>query len=348
MGKNRNKIIELLCLLLFFFFPQISAATADNKPQPLTVEQFIDKMVQTNHFDRDELVRLFQKTAYVPEVIDRMNTPFEEKPWDFYKNFFITDKRVQDGVNYWRTHQTTLDTVEKTYGVPPSVIIAIIGIESNYEQQPSKFPELGTLATLSFKYPKRALFFQSELENFLLLTREHNLEPLKVNGSYGGALGIPQFMPSNYRQIAVTLDENRTHANLLTNGDDAIASIANFLQKKGWKNKAPVAFPAKIKGSVKKWLLSANAKPTYRTFILNKFGIHAPSPVPPFEKAALITLHNTNNDEYWLTYGNFYAIMAYNPRTTYAMAIYQFSQALQKAYDQGTVNSASPTKTTPE
>ena len=208
-------------------------------------------MVQTNHFDRDELVHLFQKTAYVPEVIDRMNAPFEEKPWDFYKNFFITDKRVQDGVNYWRTHQDTLNTVEKTYGVPASVIIAIVGIESNYEQQPGKFPELGTLATLSFKYPKRALFFQSELENFLLLTREHNIEPLEINGSYGGALGIPQFMPSNYRQIGVTLDVNKPHANLLTNGDDAIASIANFLQKKGWKNKGPVAFPAKIKGSVK-------------------------------------------------------------------------------------------------
>lgn len=231
MNKYWIKFFLFFNLVLSLFSPTAIFAKPDIKPQPLTVEQFIDQMVKNNHFDRDELIRLFQKTNYVPEVIDRINAPFEEKPWDFYKNFFITDKRIQDGVNFWKVHSSTLSTVEKTYGVPPSIIVAIVGIESNYNQVTGAYPELGTLATLSFKYPKRALFFQSELQHFLLLTKEYNLSPLEVSGSYAGALGIPQFMPSSYRQFAVSLNNN-PKVNLLTDPEDSIASIANFLQKK--------------------------------------------------------------------------------------------------------------------
>jgi membrane-bound lytic murein transglycosylase B len=303
--------------------------------QALTVNEFIDKMVTVDHFNRYELIRLFENTEYIPEVIDRINKPFEEKPWDFYKNFFITPDRVEGGVQYWHQHANTLAKAAQQYGVSPAVIVAIIGIETKYGQESGKFKELGTLATLSFHYPKRAVFFQSQLENYLIFSREYHLSPADLTGSYAGALGIPQFMPSNYRQYAVSFS-GKNSVNLLNNHDDAIDSIANYLQKAGWKPHQPVAVPAQVTGAVKPWLISADAKPVYRLKTLSKFGVHPSESFSPARKSALIAMHNTGSQEYWLTFGNFYAIMAYNPRTTYAMAIYQLSLAIQKKYEQGT------------
>ncbi len=311
-----------------------SAVTPTSPPQqPLTVSEFVDKLVNADHFNREEITDLFQHTAYLPEVIDRMNQPFEEKPWDFYKNFFITEERIHDGVAYWQEHAETLEKVRKQYGVSPAVIVAIIGIESKYGQQPSKFPELRTLATLSFHYPKRAAFFQNELENYLLLSREYHLNPTQLNGSYAGALGIPQFMPSNYRQYAISYD-GKPSVNLLEDHEDAIASIANYLQKSGWQPGQPVAVKVKTGHSTAALtqFLSSDAKPNYSLHFLHKYGIK-PVSAQSERKVALIAMHNTYDSEYWLTFQNFYAIMAYNPRTTYAMAIYQLSEAIDKDYE---------------
>lgn len=314
-----------LCL----YFSTICAIALPAKS--LSVAEFIDKMVTVDHYDRQELLNLFQQTEYLPEVIDRINQPFEEKPWDFYKSFFITQDRIDGGVQYWHAHAATLEKVSQQYGVSPAVIVAIIGIETKYGQETGKFSELRTLATLAFRYPKRSAFFQNELENYLLLTREYQLPPLGLNGSYAGALGIPQFMPSNYRAYAVSFD-GQSSVNLLEDHDDAIASIAHYLKKAGWKSHELVAVPAKIQGPVRPWLISADAKPVYRLSTLSKFGVQSSLPVSPTQKAALIAMHNTHDNEYWVTFQNFHSIMAYNPRTTYAMAIYQLSQAIQKNY----------------
>lgn len=322
----------LLVSVAIFVYGEMFAAA--ETPKPLTVEEFVNKMVDVHHYDRKQLVQLFQQTAFIPEVIDRINRPFEQKPWDFYRTFFVTPDRIQGGVAYWHAHEQTLAKVSQEFGVSPAVIVAIIGIESQYGHEKGKYPELGALATLSFHYPKRAVFFQNELEQYLLLTQEYHLSPLSLSGSYAGALGLPQFMPSNYRQCAISYDGNPT-VNLLENNDDAIASIARYLQRAGWKAHQPVAFPAQINGPVRRWLLSADAKPIYRIKTFEKFGVTSLQEQPPLRKAALIEMRNTHTQEYWLTFENFYAIMAYNPRTTYAMAIYQLSQEIEKAYHNG-------------
>lgn len=321
----------LICLLAYCHITFSATAT----PEPLSVEAFIDKMVVVHHYDRNKLIDLFQHTEYIPEVIERISKPFEEKPWDFYKGFFITKDRIQGGVNYWHEHADTISKAAKDYGVSPAVIVAIIGIETRYGLETGKYPALGTLATLSFRYPKRALFFQSQLEHYLLLTEQFQLPPLEINGSYAGALGIPQFMPSNYRQYAVNYDGQK-QVNLLENHDDAIASIAYYLQRSGWKPNQPVAVPATIAGNkVRSWLISTDTKPIYQLRKLEEFGVKPAAELsPPSRKAALIVMHNAHGEEYWLTFQNFYAIMAYNPRTTYAMAIYQLSEAIEKAYAQ--------------
>jgi membrane-bound lytic murein transglycosylase B len=332
MGKK-------LCALYLSFVLNSAWAAASGVNPPISVDQFIDKMVTVNHYDRDKLVKLFQQTAYVPEVIDRINRPFEEKPWDFYKNFFITPERIRDGVAYWRQHAQTLTAVSRQYGVSPAVIVAIIGIESKYGTQPTVFPELGTLATLAFHYPKRGAFFQNELENYLLLCEEYHLSPQALTGSYAGALGIPQFMPSTYRRIAINYDGHNS-INLLLNHDDAIASIGNYLQKAGWVAHQPIAVPAKINKTMKPWLVSTDAKPTYHFKTLHKFGISSATPIAPQRKLALIDMHTTTGHEYWLTFQNFYAIMSYNPRTTYAMAIFRLSEDIRKAYAAADFNKA--------
>ncbi len=175
---------KIFCGLLCLCWIQgILAAKPTASAQPLTPQEFINVMVRENHFNRYELMQLFAHTEYLPEVIDRINKPFEEKPWDFYRNFFITPDRISGGVQYWHDHAKTLAKASKQYGVPPAVIIAIIGIETKYGHETGAFPELRTLATLSFHYPKRAAFFQSELANYLLLTREYNLSPAEFYGS---------------------------------------------------------------------------------------------------------------------------------------------------------------------
>ncbi len=336
--------MKILLRIFLYFLISAATATAAAASTPLTVQQFIDKMVHVHQYDRRELVQLFQKTEYLPEVINRVNQPFEEKPWDFYKNFFITSDRVNDGIQYWHDHAATLKKAAQQYGVSPEVIVSIIGIETKYGKETGKFSTLRTLATLSFRYPKRAAFFQNELENYLLLTREYHLSPLELYGSYAGALGIPQFMPSNYRQFAISYD-GKPSVNLLEDHDDAIASIAYYLQKAGWRNGQPVAMPAILAdGKAKEWLLSKDAKPIYRIKTLEKFGINTAEAQNPMRKSALIVMHNTQDQEYWVTFQNFYAIMAYNPRTTYAMAIYQLSEAIRKGYGQGTTQK-SPTIT---
>jgi membrane-bound lytic murein transglycosylase B len=335
-----NKIFYVIIFGLLCCF---QAAMADNPPpppQPLTPMEFVDRMEQLYQYDRKELIQLFQKTEYNPEVIHRVTKPFEEKPWDFYKNFFITPDRIAGGVQYWHDHAATLEKASRQYGVSPAVIVAIIGIETKYGQEPGKFPELSTLATLSFRYPKRAAFFQKELENYLLLTRDYKLSPTSLYGSYAGALGIPQFMPSNYRQYAVSYD-GKPSVNLLEDHDDAIASIAYYLQRSGWDAHQPVASPLKNSQKVRGWLISKDAKPVFHLKTFEKFGLRASTRESPHIKSALIALRNTDGNEYWITFQNFYAIMAYNPRTTYAMAIYQLSEAIKKGYGQGS-NQTSP------
>ncbi|MBS0349932.1 MAG: lytic murein transglycosylase B [Proteobacteria bacterium] len=339
------KLIKVLFFLGLFFLKTIYAANVQPiLPAPLTENQFIEKMVKEYHFDQKELTLLLGQAEVLPEVIERCNKPFEEKPWDFYRNFFITPDRVQGGVVFWHEHADTLEKVSKAYGIPPEIIVAITGIETKYGQQTSKFPALSTLKTLAFHYPKRAAFFQNELENFLLLTRENHLSPNSLMGSYAGALGIPQFMPSTYRKYAISFDKAHS-VNLLTDKDDAIASIAYYLQQSGWQPNQPVATPALIDQPMPTDLLVAGAKPIYNQTFLIQHGVHSKVPLINPPPACLIALHNTHGEEYWLSYPNFYAIMTYNPRTTYAMAIYQLSEQIRQAYE-GSIQTSTGTPTT--
>src|SRR3990167_3616701 len=264
-------------------------------------KQLIQQLVTKNHFNREKLNQLFQKLHSDPKIIACMTKPFEKQPWSYYRDFFVTPKRVRLGAQYLKDHHFALMKMQKKYGIPASIITAIIGVETEYGTHLGIYSVLRTLYTLGFYYPPRETFFRKELAQYLILTRDNHLNPYEIKGSYAGALGIPQFMPSSYRSFGVAFHKGDP-VNLFNN-NDAIASVANYFHKNGWKPNQPIAH---LLHSKNQWI---------NTKIATRLAM-------PLE----------NSMQYWETYKNFNVIMSYNHNVVYAMAVYQLSQAIEKQY----------------
>jgi membrane-bound lytic murein transglycosylase B len=227
------KIIYAIPLLVLFLATH--SAQAVMLPG---IPEFIDEMVAKHKFKRAELESVFDHAQHVPAVIDAISRPSTSKPWLEYRANFVNPQRIKLGLEFWHRYRKTLLHAEKKYDVPREIIVAVIGVETVYGQDTGNFRTLDALTTLAFDYPPRADFFRSELENFLLLAREQQLDVLAIRGSYAGALGIPQFMPSSYRTYAVDFNGNR-RINLMSEAKDAIGSVANYLKGFGWNSDAP-------------------------------------------------------------------------------------------------------------
>jgi membrane-bound lytic murein transglycosylase B len=223
-------------LVLLFAAPAAHSVTLPGIPE------FIDQMVAQHNFRRSELENVFAHAQLVQPVIDAISRPATAKPWPEYRVNFVNPQRIRLGLEFWKKYRKTLQRAERKYGVPQDIIVAVIGVETIYGQDPGSYRTLDALTTLAFDYPPRADFFRSELENFLLLAREQQFNLLEIRGSYAGALGIPQFMPSSYRTYAVDFNGNR-RINLLRENRDAIGSVANFLKEFGWTSKVSQAAP---------------------------------------------------------------------------------------------------------
>ena len=197
------------------------------------IPDFIDEMVAKHHFKRNELDNLFERAQHRPEIIEAITRPATIKPWPEYRAAFVNARRVKLGVEFWDKYHLTLQRATRQYGVPPEIIVAIIGVETIYGKNAGSFRTIDALTTLAFDYPRRAPFFRSELENYLLLARDQEFDLLAVRSSYAGALGIPQFMPSSYRNYAVDFNDNHK-IDLLHEDRDAIGSVANYMKAYGW------------------------------------------------------------------------------------------------------------------
>ena len=215
MNKKFIQYLIAVLLLCWLTFPAL-AHKATNIHQQEHI--FAHKMITKYHFKRSYMARLLARIKFIPEVIQRIEQPYEEKPWYIYRKNFLSNTRARYGAIFWLHHAKDLKRAEKIYGVPPEIIVAIIGVESFYGQGEGNYPVLGSLATLAFKYPPRADFFQSELAQYLILTKSQHLNPYKILGSYAGAMGYPQFMPSSYRYYAV--DFSGTHKKDYDKGND--------------------------------------------------------------------------------------------------------------------------------
>lgn len=335
--RLRSRVVAgVLALFGFFSLPAGAVSLADH---PALV-RFVNSMVEHYGFDRDTLQRLFAAAALQPQVVAAMQQPHEARPWYTYRRGFLNEERVNLGVSFWRNHRETLARAQRVYGVPPELIVAIIGVESRYGIHQGSHSVLDALLTLTLGYPRRADFFRNELEEFLLLTRELHLDPSKVKGSYAGALGIPQFLASSYRHYAVDFD-NDNQRDLFRDSDDAIGSVANFLDRHGWATGQPVADPARVQGSRDSLLKQLGSEPvlTVREWLdygvspeLGRTGNGSQVKRDDDQEAALIALRGQSGPLYHLGYSNFYVITRYNQSHNYAMAVYELARMIRSQY----------------
>ncbi len=301
------------------------ATSADAATLP-GIPEFIDQMVAHHQFKREELQHAFEHAQHRPAVIEAISRPATIKPWLEYRAAFVNPQRIKLGLKFWEKYPRTLRRAEKKYGVPQEIIIAVIGVETIYGKNAGNFRTLDALTTLAFDYPRRADFFRSELEQYLLLSRELQLDMLAVRGSYAGALGIPQFMPGSYRKYAVDFNGNRK-IDLLHEDSDAIGSVANYLQGYGWVGGEPVAVHVQVKDASG----LGETKMPRSLAEWGRAGISADVQLAQEKPARLLDFTVGEGKEFWLAFNNFEVITRYNNSDFYAMSVLQLAEALKAA-----------------
>lgn len=297
------------------------------------VQNFIQNMVDKYGFERTQLKLLFKGVKQRKSVLKAISTPAEkEKKWFEYRPIFLKQARADAGVAFWKENQSILQEAHEIYGVPPEIIVAIIGVETYYGRITGNHPVFDSLVTLGFDYPKRAQFFLRELEQFLLMCREEGFDPSKLSGSYAGAMGVGQFISSSYRRYAVDHNQDGKR-DLWNSNEDIIGSVANYFKEHGWRKHHAIASSANFTGNPNIIDASNALKPSFTYAQLNKKGFIADMPIGMNEDVSLFVLDTSKNtQEYWIGQHNFYVITRYNHSHMYAMAVYQLSQEIKKQW----------------
>lgn len=323
MLKNWMKKTTVALLLL----PAVVVAgDYDDRPQ---AREIINSVVAAG-VDEAWAERILQAATRKQSILTAISRPAEKtKPWYEYRQIFITDKRIREGVDFANTHAKILEAVSEQTGVPASIIVAIIGVETFYGRITGSYRVIDALSTLAFDYPKRSPFFTKELENFLLLAYESGKDPLSLKGSYAGAMGYGQFMPSSYRAYAKDYDGDGV-ADIWANPADAIYSVANYLVAHGWQAGEPVIVPAAGDQAAPS-VYDQGLKPTLTVGKLATMGV-APLVATDISMSATpLAFMGAEGPEYWLGLPNFYVITRYNHSAMYALSVWQLSEAIANA-----------------
>lgn len=311
-------VVASLCAM------HVSVASANYADRP-EVQAMADRLAAKG-LDRNEVLSVMSEAKRLDSVIKAMNRPAEKKEWKDYRPIFLKPARVKAAGKFYRTHQDTLHRAEKELGVPVEVILAIIGVETYYGKNKGSFRALDALATLGLDYPRRAKFFLGELESLFLLGQEENLKPTELKGSYAGAMGFGQFIPSSYLAYAVDFD-NDGRRDLINNPVDAIGSVANYLAEHGWDMSYGIASPVTGAAShVEK--MEARVKVNESGSAFAAKGVEGIPDAWQQLPIDLLGLHGAKADEYWAVTKNFYVITRYNRSPLYAMAVTQLSEEI--------------------
>lgn len=315
-------------ILLFFCLMASQLAYADMEfVNRKDVQDYIQGLVSKYHFNKQELIKIFSQVKIRPQVIKHVNKPLEKEPWRLYQMLFVNEWRIEHGVEFWKKYAVPLKEAERKFGVPASIIVATIGIETRYGQKIGDYRVIDSLSNLAFSgSTTRANFFRRELTEYLLLTREQKLDPMKVMGSYAGAIGQPQFMPSSYRYYAVNFSGSGK-TDLMNDVVDVIGSVANYYRMHGWVANEPIAVEAVIMGNRANYLANFDNPNQIYTFAdLANYGLVPKMKLPHEDfKVKIIQLNNRYSTEYWLGFRNFDVIKRYNSSDLYAMAVFQLS-----------------------
>ena len=295
------------------------------------VQAFVQDLVQRHGFIEAELTYLFSRVHRADQVIEAIERPAEKiRTWREYRAPFVEERRIADGLAFWRSHRGSLARAERAYGVPAEVIVAIIGVETFYGRNTGRWRVVDALATLAFDYPPRAGFFRAELESYLLFARDGNLDVFAVRGSYAGAMGLPQFMPSSARRYAIDFDKDGA-VDLRRSATDAIGSVANFLKQHGWRKGSAVLVPARVSGDA--WRsLGGGFEPKVPVAKWLEAGVQIEKPTPELETQPAVLVELTNGEapsEFRLGFRNFHVITRYNRSAMYAASVNDLAQALR-------------------
>ncbi len=310
---------------LIFCFLCISVAHADYSAHP-KAKKFVANMVVEHKLNSADVIAALRKAKRSERVLELITTPAEKRlEWSGYRKIFLTNERINAGVDFWNEHEDILEKAQLRYGVPASVIVAIIGVETFYGRIKGGFPALDALATLAFDYPPRAKFFSGELEQLFLLAQENKLDINELEGSYAGAFGLPQFISSSYRRYSVDFDDDGER-DLWQSIPDVVGSVGNYFYRHGWKNGQAVVEQTKITAAGKK-LVVDSPKPKTTAGALKKAGIYPKR--KGTGKYSLLKLEAESGAEYWVAHHNFYVITRYNHSNLYAMAVHQLSQEIK-------------------
>ena len=332
--RLRPYLAVLICALLLS-----PARAADGPPvlpaaaawiDPAQREALVRRLVDQHGMSEATVRALLSEATFRQDIIDAITRPYEAKPWYQYRSLFLTPARIDGGAAFWLANRERLEQAEARYGVPAEIVVAIIGVETQYGRNVGRYRVLDALATLGFGYPPRSPFFLGELEQFLTLTQEEHLDPRQTVGSYAGAMGLGQFIPSSYRSFAVDFDGDGQRN--LWQPADAIGSVANYFARHGWQKDGRIAFAAQAGTPEAQSLGNQTRETPYTVASLRQAGVRSEATLPATLPANLLALDQVDGPEYWVALPNFYVITRYNHSVLYAMAVFQLSQEIRRAY----------------
>ena len=300
-------------------------AQAQSDKLPPQVRKFIGHMTRTHGFDARALRTLLAGAQPNRDVLRAISVPVTSRPWYQFKPLCVDGTQVTEGVQFWNDNAALLERARRDFGVPEEIVIAVIAIESRFGRYAGDFRVIDSLYTLAFVWPNRAAYFRGELEQFLVLARKQGWEAASVYGSFAGALGWPQFMPSSYRRFALDYDGDGW-IDLWGDMADIVGSVASYLQQFGWRDGQPVAARAQLDGVDPKRLLQLGLKPLSKW---QQRGVSVAEDMTQALPASLLALELADGAEYWLAFDNFHALLRYNPSHNYAMAVYQLAQEIR-------------------
>jgi membrane-bound lytic murein transglycosylase B len=317
----------ILAALFWLAGSQPAAAISTHRAD---VKAFVAQMADQYGFKKRAVRKWLDAAKSQPAILEAMEKPAEKaKPWYEYRPIFLNERRIREGTEFWLAHREELDRASVRSGVPPEILAAILGVETYYGRLTGSYRVIDALATLAFDYPPRSKFFTDELAQYLLLTRDLHLDPLSVKGSYAGAMGAPQFMPSNYRRFAVDADADG-RVDLWSNWSDVCASVGNYLKEHGWNEGEPVLSEARVDPAKAEELDGRKLALEETVGSLKAKGVDFDSSLPADAPALLIAADQADGVHWRVGYSNFYVITRYNHSALYAMAVYELAAAVKQ------------------
>ena len=308
------------------------AATADYTSRP-EVQAYMDELSARHGFSRQWLSSVLARAERKDSIIEAISRPAEKaKPWHEYRGIFVTDDRIVAGVDFWHEHAKAVAAAQEQYGVAAEVVVAIIGVETYYGRYLGRYRVLDALSTLAFDYAPRARFFRGELTEFLRLVREEGHDPLTAMGSYAGAMGYGQFIPSSYRAYAVDFDADGVR-DIWTNKTDAIGSVANYFARHGWRGQGPAVLRVELGDPTLDEVANAGLELEHTVGALRARGVTGIDALPDDARAALFRMQAADGDEYWLGLHDFYVVTRYNRSAMYALAVLQLAAEIRGHFD---------------